>query len=377
VPKECSRCLFTDDIGGVVIGPDGVCNYCKMHDRLEVMYPICNKRLEKLVDDIRFDAHIHRRPYDCVIGVSGGADSSFLLRWAVESRLRVLAVHWDNGWNTPEAESNINVMVDSLGVDLIRYRATPEYHDLNKAFLMASVSEADVPNDIALLSVILQTANRYGIKANLSGHVFREEGTCPTGWTFMDSRYIQDVYRWATGEEVESFPLMSLRQQVWWGLRGIKTFRPLYHIDYDKERVKEDLHEDFGWTSYGAKHCENIYTAFVGSHLLPEKFHIDKRRIYYSALIRSEMMDKADAERLVAINVPFDSRYLSMVQDRYFEDDETFDAVMRAPIKTHRDYGDYFKVFRRYKPFFWLGTKCNVFPRTFYEKYVLVGRDAR
>ena len=369
---QCKRCLYDTDMKGVTLEEDGVCNYCKIHDKLENMYPQDEKILDKIIDEIKNKTKNNK--YNCVIGISGGCDSSYMLWKLKQKGLNPLAVHWDNGWNTEYAENNISVMTKKLSVDLIRYNANDIYHELNKSFLYASVKDADIPNDIALLALVLYTAEKYKIKYNFSGHDFRTEGTCPPCWTFMDTRYLKDVYKKYTNKELHNFPTYTLLQQIIWGFKSIKTVRPLYYINKTKAQKKIELEKEFGWKDYGAMHCENIYTMFVGNYIYAKKFSIDMRRTELSARIRSKYITKEDALKILEQPIEIDDKYVEMIAKKYFKSKEEFLKVMCYKNKTFEDYGNYFKRFKSYKFLFWLGMKINIFPVTYYEKYT---KDAR
>jgi len=349
---------------GVTLDEDGVCDYCKLNDDLASKYPISEKRLRKMFKRILNETKGDK--YNCLIGISGGFDSSFLVHLAVKYGLNPLLVHYDNGWDTTVAKSNMHCLSEKLNLDIIYVKADKTYHKVNEAFLGASVSDADIPNDVALLSVVIDVADRYKIKYNLSGHNFRTESSCPISWTFMNSNYIKDVYELYWKEELKGFPNYSIFKQLYWGLfKNLKTVRPLYHVDprTDDDR-KKMLEEKYGWEDYGAKHCENVYTAFVGNHLLPYKFGIDKRLLYLSALIRQGYITKEDAKKELETVIP-DSEHKTVIKDMHKK------LGVKQSNKKHNfwDYGDYLRPYTTFKPILWLGTKLGFFPMSFYEKY--------
>ena len=208
----------------------------------------------------------------------------------------------------------------------------------------------------------------------MSGHDFRTEGTCPPVWTFMDSRYIKDVYESYAKKPLQNFLDYSLYRQIRWGMSGVKTVRPLYYIDEKKPDRKDGLKRDFGWQDYYEHHSENIYTAFVG-FLYYKKFGIDMRITECSAFIRSGYITKEDALKQLDVLPTIDSKYVDMVVTRYFGGDRSkYEQMLSEPKKTFEDYGEYFKRFRTYKWLFWLGMKFGIFPVTYYEKYT---KDAK
>lgn len=361
---ECKRCLVDSDVPGAELR-DGVCHYCRIHDKLARRYPISHERLLRLSEKMKKSGK--RRKYDCLIGISGGCDSSWLLHIAVESlKLRPLVIHFDNRWNTKQAEGNMRKMVDALNVDFIRYQLSKRMYDrLNRAFFDASVSDADIPNDMAMLAIFKIVAKQHRIKYILNGHSFRTEGTTPLGWTYMDAKYIQSVYFSQWGEKISGFPMLTFWRQLKWGLSGIKEIRPLYFSPMRKENIKRILAKEYGWEDYGGHHLENKYTAFVASYLLPRKFGIDKRIIEYSALIRSGQMTKGVAKKKLEKKPHLATGTLKEIREVYPD----IDKVIQEPVINYRFFDTYHGLFRRYRWLTWLAVKLRLLPETFYLKY--------
>ena len=362
---RCSRCLITDEIPGATIA-DGICAYCRMHDRLERQFPISQTRLGRIVKRIKRAGRKNR--YDCLIGISGGCDSSYLLYLAVRVLgLRPLVIHFDNRWNTEIAESNMERLISALNVDFIRYQLAKEMYDkVNEAFFEAAVPDADIPNDMAMLALIKEVAMQYGIKYILNGHSFRTEGSGPLAWTYMDAKYIQSVYRSAWGETLAGFPLLTVRKQAKTAVLGIREIRLLNYVDYQKDEAKKELKRLFGWQDYGGHHSENKYSAFVTSYLLPERFGIDKRIIEFSAFVRSGQLGKATALKQLREEQCLSKKVLKEVAQKY----HAFDNVMRsARIRSFKDFETYHGLFKRYRWLIWLATRFQLLPRTFYIKY--------
>jgi hypothetical protein len=370
--KECPRCLLTDNIAGVVIKENRMdngrlltptqCNYCNMADRLESQFPVSNDNFNR--DIKRIKALGIGRKYDCLLGISGGFDSSYLAYRLFGAGCRVLLIHYDNGFDTVEATSNVNAVVEKTGFDFINYKmGHAEFKVVSKAFLYAGVSDADIPNDIAMSKLFIETAKKYRIRAVINGHNFRTEGSCPVGWTYMDGKYVRSVAEQA-GIQVRNLPLLGAFDQV----TGIKAFRLLYHCNVDKEREKIVLSAWCNWKDYGGHHCENIYTEFVGYYLW-RRFGIDKRIVEQSAFIRSGKTTKDKARELLRQPISLNPVKKDIVLDSLYMDDKDFDFLLTEPRSVFEDYDTYNKLFRRLKPLIWLGVKFNIFPRTFYEKY--------
>lgn len=347
--KECPRCLFTSDFAK--IGADQ-CEYCDIHDTLEKQAnpDDFQKQLAKVQKA--------KGKYNCIIGISGGKDSSAMLYAAVKWwKLRPLVIHFDNHWNTQIAKDNMTKLIRALNVDSIFYTVNKrEYDTLNDAFLYAGVPDADIPNDIAMTKLMYDTADKYGIKYILNGHDFREEGSTPRGWTYMDAEYIRSVYRWYTQKELTNYPLFTFKDQIIYSLKGIKQIRP-FHYMTDRTVLEAEMISFCDWRSYGGKHSENVYTEFVGAYLLPNKFKIDKRIVYLSAQVRSGMISKELAR------IHFNHK--PVVDLAKFKGIDL--SLITNEKRTHKDFKTY--NFKKLRPFIWIMAKMKIVPYTFYKKY--------
>lgn len=352
---KCKRCLFDNTIA--TIG-DRQCNYCDLHDEMVSMYH--SGDLQKVVDKIKRKGR--GKKYDCLVGISGGLDSCTLVYTAVKKfGLRPLVIHFDNQWNAPESKSNMINLVSNLNLDCITYEVNnAEYMQLNFAFLKSGLMDADIPNDIAMTKLMYDTADKYGIKYILNGHDFRTEGSTPAKWTYMDARYIESVYEWFSGKKLTNYPLFTFKDQIIYALKGIEQVRPFYYIS-NREQLEQEMKAVIGWNDYGAKHCENIYTEFVGSYLLPVKFGVDKRIVYYSALIRSGKLTRVKAESLLASHSTFDEKKLGGYEHLIAM------YVNTAEQKKRSDFDSY--NFKKYKLVIWIMMKLGIVPYTFYKKY--------
>lgn len=351
---KCKRCLFTSEIAKM--GKEQ-CEYCDIHDALSSQSNPDN--LYKELDRIKKDGK--GKKYDCLIGISGGLDSSLLLYLAVRKfGLRPLVIHFDNLWNTQAAKDNMDNLVRIMGVDSIFYKIDNyEYTDLCLAFLHAGLPDADIPNDIAMTKLMYDTADKYGIKWILNGHDFRTEGSTPRKWTYMDAKYIQSVYRWYTKKELKNYPLFTAKDQILYGFKGIKQIRPFHYIP-DRHKYEVAMKEEIQFKEYGGKHAENIYTEFVGSSLLPQKFGIDKRIVYLSAMVRSGKMSRQEAELILEIKPRFDMNKLG----------EFGLSIIKATESEIQDRSNFDKYnFSKYRLVWWLLAKLKIVPYTFYIKY--------
>jgi hypothetical protein len=342
--KECPRCLFDESIA--TIG-DTQCEYCDLHDQLEAQAKPSD--LMPLLDKVR-----NNKKYDCIMGISGGVDSSLLLYLAVKKwNLKPLVIHFDNHYNVPQATHNMSQLIKLLNVDAITYNVNKlEYDTLNDAFIQAGLPDADIPNDIAMTKLMYDTAYKYGIKYILNGHDFRTEGSTPKGWTYMDAKYICSVYKWHTNKELTNYPLFTFKDQLFYALIGIKNIRPFHYIK-EREALENEMKAFISWQDYGGKHCENVYTEFVGGHLLPTKFGIDKRIVYLSAKVRSEKLTKNEAKKIFEVAHHWDKQKLNI------------EIPKRKMQRSEFERYD----FKKYRLLMWLLAKMKVVPYTFYIKY--------
>ena len=370
--KRCSRCVYHEETPGIFFDEEGVCHYCKIYDQMNLQYPAGQKgrsHLKAMADQIRRKGL--RKKYDCIVGVSGGCDSSFMLYQIKELGLRPLAVHFDNTWNSKISVENIHRILKGLDVDLETYVVdNEEYDDLSRSFLEAGVPDLDIPNDIGVAATLFRAAEKHGVRYIFDGHYFRTEGISPLGWTYMDGKYIGSVQKKFGVRSFKTFPNMRMFSFLRWTVMNrIKRIRPLYHIDYEKEKTKELLNQKFNWQWYGGHHLENRFTAFCQSYVLPVRFGIDKRANGYSALVRSGQMGREEA--LTALLQPphLEDGLVDFVKRRLLYSDEAFERLMSLPKRTYRDYKTYKPVFEKLRLFFWFLYRADLVPKSFYIKY--------
>lgn len=371
--KICKTCIYNETIPAISFDEAGVCNYCRQFEEMQTEYPTGaegKRKLEEMVAEMKKAGA--GKPYDVVIGVSGGCDSSYMLHLAKkEFGLRPLAVHFDNTWNSKIAVENIETMLEKLDIDLFTHVVdNREICDLMKSFLKASVPEIDTPTDLALAATHYMAAAKYGIKYIWEGHSFRTEGISPVGWFYMDAKYIQTVQKQFGALPIKTLPMLQLHKWFKWMLvDGIKKIRPLYYIDYNKNQVKEFLQKDYGWQWYGGLHMENRTAYFVNNYYLPKKFGIDLRQCEFSALVRSGQMSRDAALEEIELPKPFDEEILDEYKKRLDLTDEQFEELMNAAPKSFRDYKTYKETFIRLRPLFWLLYNASFVPKSFYEKF--------
>lgn len=371
--KICSRCILDTTVPEISFDSDGVCSFCKIHDSLEKIHPLNeegNRNFLSLIKRIKKEGE--NKEYDCIVGVSGGRDSTYTLFMAVEMGLKPLAVHFDNGWNSEIAVSNIKNAIEKLDVDLYTVVADwEEFKDLQKAFLRASIPDAEVPTDYAIISALMQTANKFNVKYIFNGHSFRTEGVAPISWTYMDGKYIRSVHSQFGKHKITSFPIMRLSELLYYTfIKRIRMVDVPEFIEYKHADVEDVLENKLGWRYYGGHHHESVYTEFFQSYYLPNKFGIDKRKLEYSALIRSGQMNRDDALAAVQQPYPYNSEIIDYTLSKLGLTKEEFKKIMEAPIKTYKDYPSYYPIIKASRFFIKVACSLHLLPPVFYEKYL-------
>lgn len=372
--RICSRCIYDNKVSRISFDGDGVCNYCKLSDAIKEQYGTGTEKGAAALQQIlaQLKAEGKNKPYDCVVGVSGGTDSSYLLAKAVAWGLRPLAVHFDNTWNSAIATENIRKLTTALGVDLETYVVdNKEMDDLTRAFFLSGVPELDCPTDIALAEVLYRYAAKYRVRYILEGHSFITEGISPMGTNYFDGKYIQDIYRrYGRGKRLKTFPNMRFFSFLkWTALKRIKKIRPLWYIAYTKEEAREFLTSRFQWQYYGGHHLENRLSAFTYTVYKPVKFGIDDRNWSLSAAARNNLLPRQEALALYRQPVCDADELETYFQKRTGLAPDEYKSVLNGEKKTYRDFKTYKKRFEWLRPLFYLLAKANLVPFSFYLKY--------
>ena len=304
----CSRCVMDTSAPDIRFDEHGVCNLCTEFIEKRALHVY--KGAES---DNAFHASIAEmkragqgRPYDCVVGLSGGIDSSYAAFKLHQYGLRILAVHVDNGWNAEEAVLNIKNIADKLKIDYQSFVLNwLEFRDIQLAFLKASVPEAETPTDIALLGALHQVAKRNNIKYIVSGGNLATEGILPKHWHYnaKDGTYFNAIQKQFGTKKISSFPFFSFWTEFYYKfILGIKIKYVLNLLPYNKEYAIAEIKEHLQWREYGGKHHESKYTGFIQSYYLPTKFGIDYRRATLSSQICLGVIEREDA--LVILRTP-------------------------------------------------------------------------
>ncbi len=371
--KICTRCIYDSRVPKISFDENGICNYCKLSDSLKDQYQTGSEEGEKnflkIVEQIKKDGK--GKKYDCVVGVSGGVDSSYMIHYCVELGLRPIAVHYDNTWNSSIATENIRKTLSKLNIDLYTHVVdNKESDDIFKSFFFAGVPEIDAPTDLGFAETHYRVASKYKIKYILEGHSFMQEGVSPLSTMYFDGMYIKDIHKKFGKLKMRSYPLMDFKSFMKWTLfKRIKKIRPYWYINYTKAEAIKLLQEKYDWQYYGGHHLENRMSAFMHSYYLPQKFKIDQRNNSLSALARNGFITREEALRIYSEPPHMESELVAYFKKRLDFSDQEFEEIMSRPPKSYRDYKTYKKRFERLRPLFYILAKANLVPMSFYIKY--------
>lgn len=354
VEVTCSRCIMS-----TLADPDidfdasGVCNHCRRHDNLLAARVMKGEdgrvALSRIVEDIKRAGR--GRQYDCIIGVSGGVDSTYVAYLVKSLGLRPLAVHLDNGWNSEIAVKNIHRVLEKLGIDLFTYVIDwEEFKNLQLSFLKASTPDGEIPSDHAISALLWRQATERGIRFIISGMNFATESIQVPSWAYghSDWRYIKDVHRKYGSVRLRTYPRFSLPYLFYVTLlRRVRIISILNYVSYEKKEAMKILTDVLDWQDYGGKHHESVYTRFYQGYFLPRKFGIDKRFGHLSDMINAGHITREQA--LLEMNKPPYSEELQLADLAYVTKklglrEEEFAAIVRLPRRTFREYRNSFGV---------------------------------
>jgi N-acetyl sugar amidotransferase len=353
----CARTVMDTTDPEIIFDAEGVSNHWYEYQDAarRQLLPADQARvqLERLVDLMKRAGR--GRSYDCVLGLSGGVDSSYLAHLAVELGLRPLIVHFDNGWNSELAVSNIERLVKGLNLDLHTFVMDwPEFRDLQRAYFKASVVDLEVPTDHMILGALYQIATKNGLKYILSGTNVATEAILPRRWYYskFDLANLRDIHRQFGTLPLRKLPALGFWQMTYYNqLRGVGSAALLDLVEYNKNAAKSLLKERYGWRDYGGKHYESVFTRFYQGYILPQKFNIDKRKAHLSNLICSGQVTRAAA--LSELQQPTYDPAMQVEDKRFVAKklgytEAEFDAILALPNRRHEEFATDTVVRRRY-----------------------------
>ncbi|MFC7049264.1 N-acetyl sugar amidotransferase [Emcibacter nanhaiensis] len=342
----------------IAFNEEGVCSHCTYFD--EEVIPNWfpgneegQRRLSAMVKEIKDWGK--NKEYDCLIGLSGGVDSSYLAYQVKEVLgLRPLAVHVDAGWNSELAVQNIENIVKKLDIDLYTYVVDwPEMKDLQYAYLKSGVANQDVPQDHVFTATLYRTAKKHGIKYFLGGSNKATEAILPSSWGYnaLDLTNLLDIHKKFGKRKLKTYPTISFFEYYIYFpyIFGLKKFRPLDWMDYRRDAAVALIEEKLNWRNYGEKHHESRFTKFFQAHYLPHKFGYDKRRAHLSSLILSGQISRDQA--LKEMEVPLYDP-VALQEDKEFVAKKLgfsmneFESLLNEPGKDNHEYKTQDKFFK-------------------------------
>lgn len=349
--KICNRCIMDTSDPQISFDENGLCEYCENFDKYIKPYwhPDADslKELLNIAEKIKKEGR--GKDFDCIIGMSGGPDSSYVVHVAKEIMgLRPLVFHVDAGWNTEQAVSNVEKIITGLGLDLYTDVINwEEMKDLQVAYLKSQIANQDDPQDIAFFSSLYRFSHKYKIKYILTGANYSTE-CCrePEEWGAypgIDKRLVKDIHRRFGTKKLETFPIVDIFSYkiVYKYLYGMQIIKPLNYIPYIKTVAERLLTDKYGWQKFKHKHHESRFTRFYEDYWMPKKFGYEKRRAHFSSLIMTGQMSRADAIKRIAkpeLDEKFLNQEFEYVANKLGLTVDSLREIFNGPNKTFYDY---------------------------------------
>lgn len=346
--RICTRCIMDTSDPSITFNQKGECSHCQYFD--STIRPHWNpgsageKELVRVLEKIKAEGRGQR--YDCVVGLSGGVDSSYVALLAKRYGMRPLVVHVDAGWNSELAVKNIENMVKKLNYDLFTEVIDwDEVRDLQIAYFKSGVANLDVPQDHAFFAALYSFAVKNNISYVLSGSNFATESVLPQSWGYdaMDARQLKAIHKKFGRIKLATYPTVGFFKYFLFYpyIKKMKVIKPLNYIDYDKDKAIQELSSAYDWRYYGGKHYESRFTRFFQGYILPTRFGFDKKRAHLSSLIlagqmsRETALDKMTSQEYSPALIQEDHDFLCK---KLGFSAEEFDGYLKAPLKTFADY---------------------------------------
>lgn len=374
----CVQCIVDETVPGANFDEHGVCAYCRLHDEMAALYPLTPEgEARKLALVERIKRSGRGKDFDCVVGISGGRDSTYLLLLTVQLGLRPLAVHFNDGFGNPVAGENMTKATEKLGVKLLTITSDwRESKDLKIACLKASIPNANMSTDIGLAAALYGAAARHDLRYVLIGQSFRTEGIAPLPWNYLDGKHLDAIHRrfgtrnlrpWSPNDP--GFHLGSRELFYYLVLRRIRTVPLLYYHNYVRSEVDAVISSELDWVNPGAHYFDDLYQALL-QQLQRIKFNIDRRKFNYSALVRSGQMTREDAlAQTREIYRLEDPKVIDLCIKRLGLTRADYEVIMATPPKTFRDYPSGYNTMRLFRPLIGLMATFNLVPKSTYLKY--------
>jgi N-acetyl sugar amidotransferase len=368
--NTCSRCVMDTTAPDIRFDSAGICNYCHLHDRMEATHRRREGTIDRVSDRIRKAGR--KKQYDCVVGLSGGTDSTYCLYMVKQLGLRPLAVHFDNGWVSDAAIANIKAASDRLGVEV--RKVTADWDALRagyRACIEASTPDVCMPCEIGVYSALYAAAKEAGVRYIVLGLSYKTEGINPLAWHYCDARYFTDVLsKHGPGDgpayDFNRLKLPSFAKFVLW--HGIRTIQlPLYMRDYEDKSIQDKLSRELGWIYGGRHHFDCAYKPLV-AHIHTRKFNADLRKVSISAQVRTGEITRDAGLRSLGEPAGATDEELRYALERLGMTRDDLERILKIPPRSFREYRSYFSVISRLKLPLRVASRLGIFPETTYEK---------
>ena len=345
--RICTRCIMDTSDKYIKFDKNGVCNHCYEYDKV-VTPNVLNteEKKEKLAGLILEIKNAGKgQKYDCIAGLSGGMDSSYVIYLAKKLNLRTLIVHFDNGWDSELAIKNIDNIIQKTGFDYFNYVVDwEEFRELQLSYFKASVVDVEIPTDMGIFSLIPNLAIKYNVKYILYGTNLETEFTMGKDWNYtkMDRGNLLAIHNKYSQKKLKTFPYYSPLNQLIFKVKEIKSINVLLYEETNYDIIKKIISNEFGWREYPVKHGESVFTKFYQSYYLPKKFGFDKRRAHLSDQINSGHITRDKALEIIQTpvykNVDEEKKEYAYVVKKIGLTPQEFETIMTAPVKSHYDY---------------------------------------
>lgn len=361
--QRCVNCVMDTTDPLITFDEDGICNHCHEYKNFTQLHQLkgskASKATEQMVAEIKKSGK--GKDYDCIMGISGGVDSSYLAYYASKVLgLRVLLVHVDTGWNSELAVQNIENIVKTLKLDLHTFVVDwEEMRDLQRAFFLSSVPNCDIPQDHAFIAALYSEAKKYGLRHILNGGNMATESILPHSWGYdaSDWIHIKDIHKRFGKVKLKQYPKIGFLKYriIYPNIYRLRIHRPLEYIDYKKSEIKEFLITNFNWRDYGGKHFESKFTQFFQSYYLPVKYGFDKRLAHLSSLIVSGQITREEALSEIE-SPPYDLKKVEEEKEYFIKklgfSNSEWEQIMNMPPQSEKDYANQLRYIKVYKYIF-------------------------
>jgi N-acetyl sugar amidotransferase len=377
--QRCTRCIADSSIPAISFSKNGICSLCNFHDKLCEIYPENENSLRELEQKIeKIKQEGKNKKYDCIIGISGGRDSIYLLYLTVkEFGLRPLAVHFNDGFDNPVAGENMLNAVRKLGVELRTITSDfRECKDLKIVDLKASTPLLNNGTDVGIGAALYSVAYKENIKTIFYGQSFRTEGIRPIAWAYFDGDHLRALHKKFGKHPLKKWKAnnagynLGVKEMFFYSIiHRIKTFAPFYYYPYDRKKAEVVIIKELQWVYPGAHYFDDLYWSLI-TMVHRRKFNIDFRLIAYSALIRSGQMQRDFALQAVQEKyVMEDDKIINLCIKRLGITREEFDSYLALPPKNFWNYPNSYSIMSFFKYPIWLACKLGIFTKVVYEKY--------